>query len=171
MSVLAEQDPLFKNPRLIPAAIVLVCLAALGSAFASEIWGGLDPCVLCIYQRYAYGAAMIFGIGAFVVADRPKLRRMEILLAALAFLAGAGIAMFHVGVEQQWWQGTESCYAPAVDFNASIDDLRQQLLAKKPATCDQVAWSLGGISIAGYNVIASLIFAAGCLWAGRRAGT
>lgn len=168
MSVLAEQSPLFQNPRLVPAAIVTVCAGALGTALASQYWGGLDPCVLCIYQRYAYGAALVFGLGAFVLADRPKIRRLEIQLAALAFLIGAGIAMFHVGVEQKWWEGTESCYAPAVDFNASIDDLRNQLLAKKPATCDEVAWSLGGISIAGYNAIASLIFAAGCLWASRR---
>lgn len=168
MSVLADQSPLFQNPRLAPAAIVAVCAGALGTALASQYWGGLDPCVLCIYQRYAYGAAALFGLGAFVLADRPKLRRPAMQLAALAFLVGAGIAMFHVGVEQKWWEGTESCYAPAVDFNASIDDLRNQLLAKKPASCDEVSWSLGGISIAGYNVIASLIFAIGSVWASRR---
>lgn len=169
MSVLAERSPLFENPRLVPAAIVAVCAGALGAALASQYWGGLDPCVLCIYQRYAYGAAAIFGLGALILADKPKIRRIEIQLAALAFLVGAGIAMFHVGVEQKWWEGTEACSAPPIDFNASIDDLRNQLLAEKPASCDEVAWSLGGISIAGYNVIASLIFAIGSLWASRRA--
>ncbi len=165
MSVLAGQSPLFRNPRLIPLAIVAVCAGALGTALASQYWGGLDPCVLCIYQRYAYGAALVLGLGAFLLADNPKLWRLGIRLAALAFLAGAAVAMFHVGVEQKWWEGTASCSAPAIDFSLSIDEQREQLFAKQPANCDEVAWSLGGISIAGYNVIASLVFALGALWA------
>ncbi len=168
MSLSAEANPAFQNPRLIPAAIVAVCAGALGSALASEYWGGLDPCVLCIYQRYAYVAAMALGLIGLVLAPRGKALKLLILLAALAFLAGAAIAMFHVGVEQHWWRGTESCHAPEIDFNASPSDLRQQLLAKQPATCDTIPWSFAGISIAGFNVIASLLFAAGCVWAARR---
>lgn len=168
MSVIAEPNSLFQNPRLIPAAIVAVCVGALGSALASEYWGGLDPCVLCIYQRFAYVGAMTLGLIGLVIAPRGKALKTLILLAALAFLAGAGIAMFHVGVEQHWWRGTAACHAPAIDFNASVSDLREQLLAKKPATCDSIPWSFAGISIAGFNVIASLFFAAGCVWASRR---
>jgi disulfide bond formation protein DsbB len=168
MSSLAEPNPMLGNPRLIPAAIVAVCLGALGSALASQYWGGLDPCVLCMYQRYAYVAALVLGVIGLVITPRGRALKALILLAAVAFASGAAIAVFHVGVEQQWWRGTESCYAPPVDLNASIDELRQQLLAKKPATCDQIPWSFAGISIAGYNAIASLVFAAGCVWVARR---
>ncbi len=171
MSAIAEANPLFENPRLVPGVIVAVCVGALGSALASEYWGGLDPCVLCIYQRFAYVGAMTLGLAGLILAPQGKALKVLILLAALAFLAGAGIAMFHVGVEQHWWRGTESCHAVAIDFNAPVSDLREQLLAKQPATCDSIPWSFAGISIAGFNVIASLLFAAGCVWASRRVAT
>lgn len=168
MSVISDTSPLFENPRLIPAAIVAICVGALGSALASEHWGGLDPCVLCIYQRFAYVGAMMFGLVGLVLAPQGKALKALTLLAGLAFLIGAGIAMFHVGVEQHWWRGTEACHAPVIDFNAPIADMREQLLAAKPATCDTIPWSFAGISIAGFNVIASLLLAAGCVWAARR---
>ncbi len=91
-------------------------------------------------------------------------------LAGLAFLTGAGIAIFHVGVEQLWWRGTTECHAPVFDPNASIADLREQLLGTGFVACDEVQWSLFGISMAGYNVLASLGLALASLWAARNIG-
>jgi len=153
---------------LVPALIVAICLSALGAAWASQVWGGLYPCVLCIYQRYAYGAAMAFGLAGLGLGKWPMARRGAVALAGLAFLAGAAIAAFHVGVEQQWWRGTSACHAPVFDPNASAAEMREQLLNRRFVPCDQVPWSLFGISIAGYNVLASLAFAFASLWAARR---
>ena len=153
------------HPFAVPALIVAVSLGALATALASQHWGGLQPCVLCFYQRYAYLGAIAFGLLGLIAGPRTGTRRAAVALAGLAFLTGAAIAAFHVGVEQQWWRGTAECHAPLFDPDASIEDLRKQLLGLRFVPCDEIRWSLFGISMAGYNVFASLGFAAASLWA------
>ncbi|MFQ5773965.1 MAG: disulfide bond formation protein B [Kiloniellaceae bacterium] len=155
------------HPRLVPALIVAVCLGALGTAWISQVWGGLQPCVLCVYQRYAYGGALVFGLAGLALGPWPHARRLAVALAGLAFLTGAAIAFFHVGVEQHWWRGTAECHAPAFDPNVSIEELRKRLLEARFVPCDEVPWSLFGISMAGYNFLASLGLAAAGMWAAR----
>src|SRR3546814_16966561 len=75
-------------------------------SLTSQDWGGLQPCVLCLYQRYAYGVALAFAGLAFLAAAHALGRRILLMLAGLAFAAGSAIAAFHVGVEQKWWEGT-----------------------------------------------------------------
>ncbi len=161
---------IINTPRLPGLLVVLVSLGALAAAFASEYWGGLAPCVLCIYQRYAYGAAIAVGLAAFALGRHLGWRRVTIALAGLVFLAGAGIAFFHVGVEQLWWRGTEACHAPGFDAGMSIAELRKQLLETAFVPCDEVRWSLFGVSIAGYNVLASLLLAGLSLRAAKTMG-
>ena len=161
---------LAERPYLAPLAVVAVSLAALAAAFASQIWGGLEPCVLCIYQRYIYGAAIAVGLVIIGLTRWPALGRLGMALAALVFLAGAGTAFFHVGVEQLWWQGTAACHGPVFDPKLSLDELAEAMMNTRFVSCDQIPWSLFGISIAGYNVLASLGLAAASLWAAWTTG-
>jgi disulfide bond formation protein DsbB len=156
------------HPRLVPLLILLVSVSILGSAYSSEVWGGIKPCILCYYQRYACGAAGAFGLAGLVFGGHPAARRLLVALAGLAFLAGAAIAAFHVGVEQHWWRGTAGCHAPVLDMTLSIEQLREQLLATDFVPCDQVSWSLFGLSLAGYNLLLSLALGSWSLWAASR---
>lgn len=143
--------------RHLPFVILIASVGALGTAFTAQYWGGLQPCVLCLYQRWPYAITILLGlIGIWVAA--PTARAAIIALAGLAFLAGAGIAAFHVGVEQGWWQGTTQCGTSGTP--ATLEELRAQILAAPVVRCTDIAWSLFGISMAGFNVIASLILAA-----------
>lgn len=164
VDVMQRLDRFVEMPRVVPALVVFVSAGALGSALASEIWGGLQPCILCYYQRYAYWAAIAIGLAGLAFAGRPRIRRGLVALAGLAFLSGAAIAAFHVGVEQHWWRGTAACHAPTFDPDLSLEEMRERLLNQPLVTCDTVPWSLFGISMAGYNVLASLAFAAACFW-------
>jgi disulfide bond formation protein DsbB len=152
--------------RLAAALILAASAAVLGTALAFQHWGGLAPCVLCIWQRYAHGGIMVFAALA-LAAGRPHWRSALLIGSAVAALAGAGIAMFHVGVEQHWWQGTAEC-GSTLGPAATIEELRAQLLAQPVVRCDEVAWSLFGISMAGYNVILSLVIAAFAIVAAHR---
>ena len=163
-------EALLDRPRLLPAAIAAAGFGALALAFASQVWGGLDPCVLCIYQRYAHGAAGGLGLIALALAARPRVRRLLVGLAGLVFLAGAAIALFHVGVEQHWWRGTAACHAPAFDPDLSLEELREQMLGTRFVPCDVVRWALFGISMAGYNFLFSLGLGGILLWAAGRTG-
>ena len=145
------------DQRILAGLSVLAGMAMLGGAFAFQHVGGLDPCVLCIYQRWAWAAVIAAGaIGfLFTFISLPTMTRLFLSAAALAMLAGAGLAAFHVGVEQHWWAGTSEC-GGVTGKAQTIEDLKRQLLATPVTRCDEVAWSLAGISMAGWNMIVSL---------------
>src|SRR5437868_9278521 len=145
-------------PKVVPALVLAASIAVLGAALVSQYWGGLQPCVLCLYQRYPYWLAIALSVLALAALARGQ-RRLAggiIAVTALAFLAGAGVALFHVGVEQHWWAGTAECGASGPLAGGSAADVRARLLAQPVVRCDEVAWSLFGISMAGFNVLVSL---------------
>ena len=148
--------------RLAPALALTLSLGALAVAYGSQYWGGLAPCVLCLYQRAAYGAVILLASTALVLAMGGKEQAAQRLtgLCALGFLAGAGVACYHLGVEQHWWPGAESCVGAAVGGARTVEELRRQLMAAPVVRCDDVAWSLFGVSMAGYNAAVSLALAA-----------
>lgn len=142
--------------RLAAALIAAASLALLLGALGFQYLGGYPPCVLCYWQRYAHVAATVLAIGAVLI---PRAAGGLLGAAALALFIGAGIAGFHVGVEQHWWQGTAEC-GSSVTGTSGIEELRARLLAQPVVRCDEVAWSLFGISMAGYNLLISLAFGA-----------
>lgn len=156
------------HPRLVPLLVLLASLGVLGAAYSSEIWGGLKPCNLCYYQRYVYGAAAALGLVGLLVGGQPGLRRVVTGLAGLTFLTGTAIAVFHVGVEQHWWRGTAGCHAPELDMSLPIEELREAMLATDFVPCDEIRWSLFGLSLAGYNVFLTLVLGLATLWATTR---
>lgn len=160
------------DPRFAPFVVALASVMVLGTALLSQYAGGLEPCVLCIYQRYPYGIAIALSLTAFALAGRPEgvaLSKMLVYGCGVLFLAGMGIAAFHVGVEQHWWEGTAGCGATRAP--ETIEELRAMLEAQPVVRCDEVAWSLFGISMAGYNVLVSALLAAFCAVAPGRVQT
>ena len=150
------------------AMVVAVSALALGVALTAEHGFGLAPCALCDYQRWAYVASGLLGLVAFQRRRGGGTGQAALLgLVALAFAAGAALAGFHVGVEQQWWQGSEACVG-AAGTPPTVEALRQQLMAAPVVRCDQVAWALFGVSIAGWNLLASIAFAGASLYAAQR---
>jgi disulfide bond formation protein DsbB len=84
------------------------------------------------------------------------------LLLAAVFVAGSGLAFYHVGVEQHWFVGPTACSGAATDAD-TLEALKAQILHQQPVRCDEPAWSLAGISLAGWNLLASLIMIGCCL--------
>lgn len=155
---------------LVPLAVLAASGLILGAAYAFQYLGGLAPCELCLYQRYPYWAAIALMAVALALPRRTgtlAAREALVYLSGLLFLAGAGIALFHVGVEQHWWTGPAACGAPAGAPAATLEDLEARLRATPVVRCDEVPWSLFGISMAGYNGILSLGLAAFCFAAPR----
>ncbi len=139
--------------RLLAAAIMAAAIGALGTAFVAQYGFGIEPCSLCIYQRYPYGAAVLLGLAALAAAPRGKLSLLFSGLAGLVFLGDAGIAAYHVGVEQGVFEGLAACGGAAGATPDSLEALRALLRDAPPPACDAVPWSLFGISIAGFNLI------------------
>jgi disulfide bond formation protein DsbB len=147
-----------------PLTILIAGLAVLGTALASQYLGGLAPCELCLLQRWPWGAAIVL---AAVAVFAPRAERPHLYLCAAILATGAGIALYHVGVEQHWIAGPEACTG-GPSGATTIEELRRRLEATQMVRCDEPAWTLFGISMAGYNAIASLAVAAFSLSAALR---
>lgn len=149
-------------PRTLFAGLLIASLAILGTALAFQYLGGLRPCVLCLWQRYPY--AIVIGLAGLglgltrVPGMSPRLLGAIAAVIALALVADAGIAAFHVGVEQRWWPGTSGCTG-VTGAARTAEELARQLRATPVVRCDEIAWSFLGISMAGYNFIAAATLA------------
>jgi disulfide bond formation protein DsbB len=157
----------FIDPRHVPWLTAGMSLAALCVAWLAQYGFGLAPCHLCLLQRDAYWAAIALSLAAIALGAKSRLRRWLIAAIGLAFLAGAGIALYHVGVEQRWWQGSESCIGGISGLSGA--DLEAAIMNAPVTRCDEIPFELFGISMAGYNGLLSLALAAFAFWGFVRA--
>ncbi|MFQ5763807.1 MAG: disulfide bond formation protein B [Rhodospirillales bacterium] len=151
-------------PRLVPFAILAAAVGALGTAYTAELGLGIEPCPLCLYQRIPYAVAGMLALGA-LLAPRGGARAAAVAAAGAVFAAGAAIAFYHVGVEQHWWASAAACGAGgAAPEPKTVDELRALLQAVPAKACDELDWTLFGVSMATYNVAVSLALAVGSFW-------
>ncbi|WP_448579382.1 disulfide bond formation protein B [Thermaurantiacus sp.] len=150
----AALRPLRQIVWLLTAVSGTLLLGALGF----QHLGGLSPCEMCQWQRWAHLAVLALG-GLALLA--PRLWPLPLF----AMLVASGLGLFHAGVEQKWWQGPTQC---AAGFSAG-DDLLGSILAAPLVRCDQIPWSFLGLSMAGWNALisATALVAALAIW--RRA--
>jgi disulfide bond formation protein DsbB len=146
------------SERLTTALLLAGPAGLLGGALAFQYIGGLTPCEMCVWQRWALAAAIGLALAGWALRHN----RALLLLSALAVLAGAGIAIFHAGVEQHWWKGITECAAPMV--SGSSAEIMGQIMAQPLVRCDAIPWSLFGISMAGWNALVSSIIGGVALW-------
>ena len=139
-------------PPTVALLLALASGAILLTVLALQYLGDLPPCPLCVWQRWPYVAVAVLGLVGWRWQPRALLA-----LAALVLLVGAGLGVYHVGVEEGWWALPAGCAAGA--SAQSVEDLRR-LLAEAPPACDQVSFTFLGLSLAGWNVVASLALAA-----------
>src|SRR5262249_28644084 len=156
-----------EKPALVAAsAIALIAAATLAGAWFFQLVLEILPCPLCLEQRYAHYLAVPLGVLVAVAARRGPPR--PLLLAGLAILglaalANAGLATYHAGVEWGFWQGPTDCSGPIVNLG-SAGNLLERLDTVKVVRCDEVQWRFLGLSLAGYNVLISLLMAAIGAW-------
>ena len=155
------------NPALSAAlAVALIAAATLAGAWFFQLVLGIVPCPLCLEQRYAYYLAVPLGLLVALLAakDAPRpllLAGLAVLL--LAALANAWLGTYHAGVEWKFWQGPTDCTCPVGNFGAA-GSLLYRLDTVKVVRCDEVQWRFLGLSLAGYNVLISLLMAAIAAW-------
>ena len=156
------------NPALTAAlAITVIAAATLAGAWFFQLVLDIQPCPLCLEQRYAYYLAVPLG-GAGGARRGARMRRARVLIAglailALATLANAGLGTYHAGVEWGFWQGPTECTGPVGNLG-SAGTLLERLDTVKVVRCDEVQWRFLGLSLAGYNVLISLLMAAIAGW-------
>jgi disulfide bond formation protein DsbB len=148
-------------PGRVAAAGALAAAAAVAVALASEHWGGLAPCALCLWQRWPYWGAMAAGAAAVAL---PRAALPLAWLVILLFLGNAALAAFHAGVEWGVWPSPfAACGTGPAAPAASVEDLMARIAAAPIVRCDEPAIVVAGLSMAGWNAVYALALGAGLL--------
>src|SRR5262249_18848909 len=156
-----------RNPTAAAAiAVVLLGAAAILGAYYFQYVLGLAPCPLCLEQRIAYYVAiplaLILALAAWRGAPRALLAA-GLATVALDMLVRAGLGAYPSEVEWMLWSGPADCLGPVSNLGR-VSDLMQQLRNVHVVRCDDAHWSFLGLSLAGYNVLISLVLAGIAVW-------
>lgn len=155
---LALPDPTVHSAYKAGAWALLLAAAAILGALGFQHIGGVLPCELCLEQRYAYyaGVPLLFLALVLLSAGQRGPAALLFLAVALAFLANAALGVYHAGVEWHFWPGPAACTG-AQPLSNSVGGLLNSLPTTSVIRCDEAAWRLAGISLAGWNVAVSLL--------------
>ena len=149
-------DTTLSDTRLIPLAMAIISAGALGLALMAQYIFGLEPCVLCVIQRYPYGIIIALGLLGFVFSWKyNKATTLSLALIGICFLANSLIAFYHSGVELHWWKSfLEGCAVP--EMKGNMDQILADIQSRtKAVRCDEIPWAdpIFGLSMANYNVL------------------
>lgn len=141
-----------------PASVLLLLTAlsvfALAAAFSSEAFLGLEPCILCVYQRWPFAAAIGFGVIGLMLRKKKPVARAMVALSGVTFLINSAIASYHTGVEQKWWaSAVEGCTVP--NFSDEPQSILENIMSAPTGNCAEIPWQdpLLGLSMANYNAM------------------
>ena len=179
MSLTPDTSPLRAPDARAATFAGLLSAGLIGGAWFFQYVLGYAPCIMCYWQRYAHWS--VIGLAIATLAARAIFGRrgaqdrgwpvwLGPVLLISAFLASAGLAGYHVGVEHGVFAGPRMCaadvgamteYDPANPFAALDEKI-------KGPSCSDVVWSFLGLSMAGWNMVASLFGAIGVAYLWKR---
>ena len=149
---------LLDQPRRLLALIAAACIALLAFGLYLQHAVGLEPCPMCIVQRYLFVlVALVAAIGAVLPAATA---RWSGALMALLSLTGAGVA-----ARQSWLQW----FPPEVatcgrDLFGMIEAFPLKrvipMLFRGSGDCSAVDWTFLGLTIANWSFLNFLLVAA-----------
>ncbi|MEZ5902076.1 MAG: disulfide bond formation protein B [Alphaproteobacteria bacterium] len=117
---------------------------------------GLEPCILCLIQRWPFAIVIALGLVGFLLSCKyTKAVAGVMALIGLTFLTNSVIAFYHSGVERHWWKSfLEGCAVPEMkgDMAQILADIQSRTEAVR---CDEIPWAdpLFHLSMANYNVV------------------
>lgn len=154
--------PATRTQTATAAALALAMAAVVGAALAFQHIGGYIPCKLCYEQRLPYyiGAPLMLLAVLAAVARLPGVVVRGLLLAGgLLMLYGLYLGVRHAGIEWSWWAGPTDCGMVAPSPDTGGKGVLDAIDAITPPSCDKAALRILGLSLAGWNALASLVLA------------
>ncbi|SVE16201.1 uncharacterized protein METZ01_LOCUS469055 [marine metagenome] len=147
--------PFLSQPQFIFATLGIVSAFSVGFAFYLQLFQDLPPCVLCQYQRLPYLAIITIASLGILASRNAKYCKLTVSMAtlcALTFFIGSMTALFHLGVEMEWWKGTAGCGVTGLNAT-SVETLKDTIMKSPLTNCGDVLWRYLGISLAGWNLL------------------
>ena len=140
------------NPRNTIYFLGIISLVSLIFAFFMQHFFELNPCDLCILQRYPHYGILIVTI-LCLLKFSPKFCIYSILILSIISIF---FSLYHTLVELDLIENFKGCSSNVVNnFNETIS--LEKLLSIKPIRCDFVSWSFLGLSMTNWNLVLSII--------------
>lgn len=163
------------RPRSVFLALAGVCVALLLFGLYLQHAVGLEPCPMCIVQRYTLVGVALLAAG-LATTRGARAHRWGALL--LAVLAGFGAV---TAARQSWLQWfPPEVYSCGRDFYGMIESFPLSraipMIFKGGGDCTQIDWAFLGLSIANWSFvcfvgIAAVALAQACFSACATSGT
>ena len=133
--------------------LLFISLISLSSALVAEYYFNLQPCELCLKQRHPYYFFIFSIIITYLIKNSYKFYIS--LLHQIASLYGIFYSVWHVGVENKILKGPVGC-STNLSISSNTGELKEQIFNKQVISCDEVVWSLFGLSAASINTLVLL---------------
>ena len=133
--------------------VFLISFFAIGSALTAEYFFKIFPCKMCLYQRYPYYFIMIISLIFFFIKKFFYIWHLLLIECALCY--GIFYATWHIGIEQKVLPGLSGC-TTSFDNTNSLIELKNQILNQVLIACDEISWTILGLSAATINALVLL---------------
>ena len=134
--------------------IGILSITAISSALIAEYIFNLEPCSMCLKQRYPYYFILVLFVLFLIINQFPRI--WFYLGVQLASVYGLFYSIWHVGIEKKILSGPTSC-SGGLSTSESVENLKEQIIGKAVINCEDVVWSFFGISAATINTFLLLL--------------
>ena len=131
------------KPEFYLRIILLFSFIALASAYFIEYVLGHQPCNLCLIERIPYGLSIILILMIFFLK---KEKEFFTLLLIITFIFSLAISIYHLGIEQGFFQESAVCSIKNFSEDTTKEDLLKQL-SQKTISCKDVTFRIFGLSL------------------------
>lgn len=145
---------ILSNSSITFSLIAVVCFCALAAAFIAEGILLLEPCELCIMQRYPFVLGLAIGLIGLALRKNNLAVSALLSIASLGFLTNSAIATYHTGVEQHWWESAVDGCSVTFEEDTSGQSILENIMSAPMGDCSQIPWQdpLLGLSMANWNI-------------------
>ncbi len=154
------------TPRIVFAAIFLACLSLICLALYLQQQEGLEPCPMCILQRYAFVAIGIVALAGAIHGPRAFAAKAYAIVVSILAMVGGGIAIRHSYL-QHFPPKFESC-GTDLEFLVNTFPISKALpkIFAGTGSCSKVDWTLLGLSIPEWAIVWFAMFILASVWIG-----
>ena len=136
--------------------VTLFSVVAIASALIAEYYFDLQPCAMCLKQREPYYIIIAGFILVMILKGQDKI--WFYVGVQIVSIYGLFYSLWHVGIENKILAGPSSC-SGGLNISTNTSSLKEQIISKAVINCEEVAWSIFGLSAATMNsLLLFLIF-------------
>lgn len=158
------------SPRQTNLLIFLACTAMMAVGFIFQYVMNLEPCPLCITQRFFITLTGLIALTGFLTNPRAIGLKIFSVFTTLTAIGGGSFS-----TRQLWLQSLPADQAPAcgpsLGYMLETFPLLEALevLLRGNGNCAEVVWTLFGVSIPGWTLVAFIMLAGISIWQFSRA--